>query len=123
MGWFSVDSRRRRLLIAAGVYALTTGVFMAFAARATLKAHTPWNHFALLADSWLNGRFDLGGAPPGYAGNNDFSEFQGKWYVTFPPFPALLMLPLVKIAGLAQNVADGQFFLWLAGIAPAVLFL
>jgi hypothetical protein len=60
---------------------------------------------------------------PGYAGNNDFARFEGKTYVVFPPFPALLLLPLVYIGKTPERVQDGQFFLWLSGIAPAVLFL
>src|SRR5688572_9897773 len=117
------DDRRRRLLLGALIYAVTTSVYFGFASRQVLTAHTPWNHFALLADGWLKGRLDLGGPPPGYAGNNDFAEFRGKWFVAFPPFPAVLLLPLVKIAGSAERVMDGQFFLWLAGIGPALLFL
>jgi len=117
------DTRFRRLLLALGIYAVATGVYFAFAAPATLTEHTPWNHFALLADSWLHGRLDLGGLPPAYAGNNDFALYQGHWYIVFPPFPALLLLPFVALAGAATNVQDGQFFIWLAGIAPAVLFL
>jgi hypothetical protein len=35
----------------------------------------------------------------------------------------VLLIPLVKLAGSAERVMDGQFFLWLAGIGPAVLFL
>src|SRR5688572_9083033 len=116
--WLAQESTGRRLALAALVYALSTIVYFAFAARATLTAHTPWNHFALLADGWIHGRLDLGGPPPAYAGNNDFAEFRGKWYVTFPPFPAVLLVPLVKLGGGAARVQDGQFFIWLAGIAP-----
>jgi hypothetical protein len=65
----------------------------------------------------------LGGPPPAYTGNNDFSRYDGKWFVVFPPFPALLLLPLVSLAGDPSRVRDGQFFLLLAGLAPAVLFL
>ncbi len=117
------DTRRRRLLLAAGVYLLATVVYFAFAARATLTSHTPWNHFALLAEAWLEGRLDLGGAPPAYAGFNDFAHFDGKWFIVFPPFPAVLLLPLVLLGGSAVEVQDGQFFIWLAGIGPAVLYL
>jgi hypothetical protein len=116
-------SLERRLLLALSIYAAATGAFLAFAAPETLAVHTPYNHFALQADAWLAGRLDLGGPPPSYAGNNDFSRFDGKWYVPFPPFPALLILPLVWLAGSAEHVADGRFFLLLSGIAPAGLFL
>ena len=79
----------RRRLLAFGVYAVATAVFVALAAPETLSAHTPWNHFALQASAWLHGRLDLGGPPPAYAGGNDFAEFEGKWFVPFPPLPAL----------------------------------
>src|SRR5258708_6151676 len=55
--------------------------------------------------------------------NNDFAEYAGKTYISFPPFPALLMLPFVKLAGSPENFRDGQFVIWLAGIAPAALLL
>src|SRR5690606_27308495 len=94
-----------------------------FAKPERLTVHTPYNHFALLAESWLQGRLDLGGPPPSYAGMNDFAQVGERWYVPFPPFPAVLMLPWVWFAGSAVGVRDGQLFLWLAGVAPAVLFL
>lgn len=113
----------RRRTLALAIYALTTLVYVVFAAPETLRDHTPWNHFALQASAWLHGRLDLGEPPPAYAGGNDFAHFEGKWFVPFPPLPALLILPAVLIAGSAEAVADGRFFLLLAGIAPAALFL
>ena len=114
---------KRRLGIACGIYLGTCLVYFLFAAPAVLHEHTPWNHFALLADSWRQGRLDLGGPPPAYTGNNDFSHVGGKWYVVFPPFPALLLLPILAFVKSPERVHDGRFFLWLAGIAPALLFL
>lgn len=116
-------SRRHRLRIAVAIYAVTTVVYFACATRSTLTEHTPWNHYALLAQDWLKGRLDLGGPPPTYAGNNDFAHFGNKWFVIFPPFPALLLVPLVMFGGSAETVRDGQFFIWLGGIGPALLFL
>jgi hypothetical protein len=124
MKWPPVKgSIERRLLVGFSIYAVTTATFLLFAAADTLSRHTPYNHFALQAEAWLAGRLDLGGPPPSYAGNNDFSRFENEWYVPFPPFPAILIAPWVWFAGSAENVADGRFFLLLAGIAPAVLFL
>ncbi|HEY4158417.1 MAG TPA: hypothetical protein VGM29_09975, partial [Polyangiaceae bacterium] len=116
-------SRRRRLAIAGILYALSTIVFLICAAQDTLHGHTPYNHFALLADAFRHGRLDLAAPPPAYTGNNDFARFGGKWFVVFPPFPALLLVPLTWLAGSAERVRDGQFFLWLAGLTPACLFL
>lgn len=114
-------SVRRR--IAAAIYALVTAACFLTAAPDRLRQHTAANHFALLAEAWLNGRLDLGGPPPAYTGNNDFALFDGRYFVSFPPFPAVLMLPFVKLAGGAERLKDGQVLLWLAGIAPAFLFL
>jgi hypothetical protein len=122
-GWFAPDCRPRRLLWGAILYVVCTAVFFSFAGRDRILAHTPYNHFALLADSWLHGRLDIRGAPPPYAAGNDFAEYQGKWFVCFPPFPAVWLLPWVRMAGFVENVRDGQAFLWLAGLGPAVLFL
>src|SRR5215831_4856487 len=114
---------RRRLVLALGVYVACTVVFFACAPRQILTEHTIANHYALLADAWLKGKLDLGHPPPAYTQNNDFAEFQGKYYVSFPPFPAVILLPFAKIAGSPENLRDGQIWLWLAGVGPALLFL
>lgn len=115
-------TRSRRLVIAGAIYVLTVVVFAAVAGP-RMTSHTPFNHFAHLADAWLHGRQDLRFGAPGYAMGNDFAEFDGKTYISFPPFPAVLMLPMVALAGSPEAFRDGQFVVWLAGVAPAVLFL
>jgi hypothetical protein len=120
--WLEPESRSRRLLIGLGIYAACFVVF-ALMAGDRLAKHTPYNHYALLADAWLHGRHHLLGNPPSYAGMNDFALFDSKWHISFPPFPAILMLPLVWASGSPENFRDGQFIVWLAGIGPAVLFL
>jgi hypothetical protein len=117
------DTAARRILLALGVYAIATGVYAAVAGPERLVEHTPFNHYALLADAWLHGHQYLPHGPPPYAQNNDFAEYNGRTYISFPPFPALLMLPLVALSGSAENFRDGQFVIWLAGLAPAILFL
>lgn len=121
-GWLEPESRKRRILIGLGVYVACLVVF-AILAGDRLTGHTPYNHYALQADAWIHGRHDLAAGPPGYAGGNDFAKFENRWYISFPPFPAVLMLPLVWASGSAENFRDGQFIVWLAGIGPAVLFL
>ncbi len=121
--WTRPESRTRRLLLAAFVYLVCISAFATVAGPERLLQHTQYNHYALLADAWLHGRQFLAGGPPSYAMNNDFVEFQGKTYISFPPLPAMLMLPLVKLSGGAENFRDGQFVVWLAGMAPAFLFL
>jgi hypothetical protein len=121
--WLPAEGARRRRVLALALYAVTTGIYLLFAAPETLGSHTPYNHFALQAAAWLDGRLDLGGPPPAYAGGNDFSYFEGKWFVPFPPLPALLLVPWVLMAGSPEQIADGRLFVLLAGIAPAALFL
>jgi len=118
-----VNERVRMWLWALACYAGLLVVYATVAGSTRLTDHTPYNHFALLAESWLHGRLDLGAPPPDYAGSNDFAQYDGKWYVPFPAFPALLLLPLVYLAGSAELVRDGQFFVWLAPIGPALLFV
>lgn len=120
--WLTPETRSRRLLLGLGIYAVVVVVY-AIVAGDRLVAHTPFNHYALLADAWLHGRHHLASGPPMYAGMNDFAQFEGKWFISFPPFPAILMMPLVWASGSPENFRDGQFVVWLAGIGPAVLFL
>jgi hypothetical protein len=120
--WMQPETRSRRLLLGLGIYVATVVVFSILAGDRILK-HTAYNHYALMADAWAHGRHELAGGPPGYAGMNDFALFENKWFISFPPFPALLMFPLVKLAGSPENFRDGQFVVWLAGLGPAVLFL
>lgn len=120
--WTADAASRRRLLVGL-VAVITTLVFLACADRAHLLEHTRYNHFALQAEAWLAGRLDLGAAPPAYARGNDFARHEGRWYVVFPPLPAVVLTPLVALAGNAERVPDRLLFLGLAGVGPAVLFL
>lgn len=120
--FLAAGTRSRRILLALGIYVLVTAAY-AILAGDRMLTHTPFNHFAHLADAWIHGRHDLAHGAPSYAGNNDFAVFGGKTFISFPPFPAMLMLPLVWLAGSPENFRDAQFIVWLAGIAPAALFL
>jgi len=117
-----VSDRGRRWVTALSCYVFLLIVYAAVAGRQRLTEHTAFNHFALQAEAWLSGRLDLGGDPPDHAQNNDFALYEGKWFVPFPAFPAVLLLPLVHFAGGASRVRDGQFFLWLAPLGPVLLF-
>ena len=77
------------------------------------------NHFVHLAQSFLHGQLSvLGNQPPG---GNDWARYEGTWYVTFPPFPAVVIMPLVALFGTAT--LDRLFWAILAGLAPALLFV
>lgn len=55
-------------------------------------------YFDQLADSFLQGRLDLADSSTTY----DLTEKGGRWYVPFPPLPALLLTPWVALMGLAR---------------------
>jgi hypothetical protein len=121
--WLEAETNRRRLLLALGVYFVTVAVMAAVAGYERLAHHTDYNHYAQLADAWVHGHQDLYKGPAPYSRMNDFGHFENKWYITFPPFVAMLMLPFVALAGSPENFQDGQFMVWLSGVAPGVLFL
>lgn len=121
--WAGANERRRLGVLCLLLYVASMALLLITAPSSLLNAHTPYNHFAHLAEGWLDGRLDMGGKPPDYARGNDFANYDGKWFVAFPPFPAVLLLPLVMIAGDAEGVRDGQAFLWLAGAVPPLVFL
>jgi hypothetical protein len=117
-------------LLSAGVYAAT--------AAGRLTRPSPNNHYVHLANAWLEGRLDLGTSAPG---TNDWACFDTvergpcppgrysfpesspgryRWYVSFPPLPAVLVLPVVAVFGL--GTLDALFWVVLAGLGPALLF-
>lgn len=99
-------------------------VYAAFA-NDRLRVHSPDNHFAYLADSWLHGRLSVrcegfANCPPG-GGGNDWARFNHQWFVAFPAFPAVLYLPAVALFG--RDFPNRLLDVTLAGIAPALLFI
>src|SRR5690606_17127840 len=72
--WWRWLGRAPGWMWALAIYLLSTLVYFLFAAPEVLVSHTKYNHFALLADAWLDGRLELAGAPPSYAQMNDFAK-------------------------------------------------
>ena len=107
----------RLFLVFLAIYGLTAGV--------SLGRHSLAPHFVYLAESLLHGHLDLVHVPePPY----DLTRFDGQWYVSFPPLPAILMLPLVAVRGLAVSdiafsVVLGAFNVSLFGMVLARLGL
>lgn len=70
----------------------------------------PYNSYALQAASWLEGRLDLGQ-------NYEWLElaiFNGKFFVSFPPFPSYVLLPFAVFMG--SNTPDN----WIAFAAALI---
>jgi hypothetical protein len=66
----------------------------------SILGHIHWNSYEIQAESWLNGRMDVD--------NREYLElaiFEGKYYVSFPPIPSVIMLPFVAIFGV-DNVPN-----------------
>ncbi|MCP4536775.1 MAG: hypothetical protein GY832_06485 [Chloroflexi bacterium] len=106
--WKSVPVRLFVVFVV--VYGLTAG--------ASLGRHSLAPHFVYLAESFLHGRLDLLHVPePPY----DLTLFVGRWYVSFPPLPALLMLPLVAVHGLA--VSDIAFSVVLGAVNVSLFYV
>ncbi|HMI89932.1 MAG TPA: hypothetical protein VK509_01150, partial [Polyangiales bacterium] len=111
-------SLRRRAALPLAVFALCAGVYVAtLGSRA--RGISDNAHYVYLAQSLLHGQLSLlDGRPPG---DNDWSFYEGRWYVSFPPFPAVVIAPLVAVFGTA--VWDRLVWALLAGVAPALLFV
>ncbi len=75
-------------------------------------------HFAYQADAWLHGQLHLRVPPPDL---EDWARLDDRWYVSFPPGPALLMLPGVALWGLGFD--DVAFTLPFAAANVLLLFL
>lgn len=67
---------------------------------AAFTGQWPWNNngynsYTLQACSWLEGRLDLGQDYPWL----ELAIYDGKYFVSFPPFPSYVMLPFAIIFG------------------------
>lgn len=84
-----------------------------------ISVHKPstYNYFALQADAWLHGRWDIQGP----SNHEDLVQRDGKYYSVYGPFPALLMLPLVAVFG--SNVSDILFTIVISAANLGLLFL
>lgn len=103
----------RPLYAAAFTFVLYTAIaaFKGWAFR--LSPHPYYNY---LADAFLHGQLNLRLLP---ADTLDLILYQGKYYLYWPPFPALLVLPLVAVFG--PNVSDVLVNVLLSGANAALI--
>jgi hypothetical protein len=128
-----------RLRLPAAVFAVSALVYCLSLGDRAL-APSADNHYVHLAHSFLEGQLGVvGNQPPGTndwacydveehdqcpANQYRFPESQRdryRWYVSFPPLPAVVMVPFVAAFGLA--VPDRLIWAILAGFGPALLFV
>jgi hypothetical protein len=113
MGWREQVARYRVDLILFAVslvaYAISSGGMLAHQSLAP--------HFVYQADAFLHGELAIRGRPPNL---NDWVLQDGRWYVSFPPFPAVLMMPFVALWGLTFN--DVWFTIVFGALNVALLY-
>jgi hypothetical protein len=98
-------------VVALAVYWLAQGLHTG-----ELFAQSHWPYYVYYARALLDGRLDFGVLPPAAL---DLAVYQGRTYLYHPPFPSLLMAPLVALAGL--GVPD-RFVSVLLGALNGALF-
>lgn len=132
----SMSARLRPLLVPFAIWAICAAVYAAVAGP-RLSGPTADNHYVHLANSLLHGQLGvIGNRPPG---TNDWACYDTQfhdicaqsafhnprpsehWYVSFPPFPAVVILPAVAIFG--PTLPDAAFWAIFGGLAPAILFI
>jgi len=77
-----------------------------------------WSYFDHLAEAFLDGRLYL--IEPQIT--QDLTLYEEKWYVPFPPMPALLMLPWIAVIGI-EHFNAVFFAAVMGGINVALFFL
>jgi len=79
--------------------AIAVGLFVAALVVYLLIKHgqSTWlDYFVPLADAFLHGRLWLIDPPSNL---NELVPIDGRWYVVYPPLPAILLVPLVAVLG------------------------
>ena len=80
---------------------------------------TPYHYFVPLADAFLEGRLYVLDKPRWL---NELLEINGRFYVIYPPMPAILLIPQVAISGLKANQTLASVF-WASINVTLVYFL
>lgn len=94
------------------VFVAVLGIYIA----ATPHTNTAYRHFVYMAQAFLEGRTDLRHLPPHY---HDVIRIGDRVYAPFPPVPAVLLMPVVALAG--EGADQGRVGQFLAAAAAAVV--
>ena len=97
------------LIIALSI--ITVNLFIGVSSGNPPTAYNPYNSYALQAARWLEGRLDLG---RDYH-HLEIAVYNDKYYVSFPPFPSVILLPFVLFLG--EKTPDHFITLFTAVIA------
>lgn len=91
----------------------TVYLFIAWGLGLDLFAHSDYDSYTLQAQTWLSGHIAL---------DQDYSwleiaRYNGQYFISFPPFPAVLMVPLVLVFGAQTPSLLVVFIYYLASYA------
>jgi hypothetical protein len=79
---------------------------------------TPYNYFVRLANAFSHGQIYLTEAPPWL---NELIPLEGKYFVVYPPMPAILLLPFAFFLG--PNLNQTLFSNFIGALNVILLFL
>lgn len=75
-----------------------------------------YNSYSLQANAWLSGRLDLG---RNYS-HLEIALYNGKYFISFPPFPSVVLLPFALFFGTATP--DALIVLFMAAVSGVYAF-
>lgn len=107
---------RARQHTEATIFVLSLLVFSVTSADRLLR-QSQGPHFVYQAQAFLRGRLDVDKPP----NDNDWIHYGDKYYVCFPPAPAVLMMPFVAVFGLGFN--DVLFTIPFAALNVMLMFM
>lgn len=83
----------------------------------TLFSHSAWDSYTLQALAWRNGSVAL---PQNYPWL-ELAIYKGQYFVSFPPFPSVVMLPFTFIFG--ENTPNNFIIMAATLCSAAIIFL
>ncbi len=84
----------------------------------TSNGNTPYDYFTRLSNSFLSGKLYLTENPPWL---NELVPVGNKYYVVYPPMPAILLVPIAIIFG--QNTSQTLFSIFLGAVNVVLVFI
>ena len=81
--------------LSAGIFSFIVYAVMA-AQRGSITGVSTAPYFNYLADAFLHGQLSLYTLPPNL---HDLALFNGQYYMYWPPFPAVVLLPFIALFG------------------------
>jgi len=85
----------------------------------SLLDHSPIDQQTRQAESWLKGRLDL----PSMRAYLEIAEYEGRYFNSFPPTPALVEVPLVLVFGRETPTSLAMYLFWLAALCAMYAML